>query len=561
MCAYPLDCDILGNTKPTKLIDPIQKPQNQGLDPIALISTLETINRKTQDLQNQKDQIDFFALTTSLNIIKNHMHHDLNEMLISQLMNSETLREDILFLFHSFSSKIYIPSLCELLEELSSIDANFSSHLFPSDLWPQIKLRFENPDEILSHNLIINEQNEEKQNIIKQSALYYFCHEEGIAQPEDYSNDFFEYMLDDPSRFTIRKSLLGLIGNLTFFEVLDFESVQDIFQTLMDYYNKDYSIKIKYMILSTLNTVLYKIIQYINTNQPILISMINPSIPNLILSIFNENDPNIIERSCNLFNVFLILKQIDGKTTNFLMKLIDFFKNQSENFLSQENTEENKDEQFDDYFDNFNFQYSNDDEEIDYFSDARISAMKSFLICFQFDEMRTIITDLIDWDSLWKFVMHFKDESFKNEQDFFISMICSFISTDPSVIPVFHPIFPKLLNYFDNTTHIIQELIFSSMAIARESFTIDLLNAMIECEFLDKISALALFSPKDAIFYAQIFEKIYSYVHSSPTKEKQYSYAIKDITTLQEIVDEAEDNDEFSQASELCSILLSYYDN
>ena len=553
---FPLDS--IGNTKPLQHIERIIKPESKSDDLFTIDSIIETIHRIKNDLE-KRQTTEIITLDNCFRIIQRNLRDDKENLIIKQLQNNENFGNDLIYLFISFSSKIYIPSLCELLELISSYNNEISSTFFSSNSWDYFKERFENPDEILTKNLFINSDDPEKQKEIEMEAELYLT--QGTA-----NTDLFKYMFEGKDRRTIKNSILGLIQNLTCDEIFDFQIIPDIFNSLIEFLSNNLDNNLKYEIINTLSVVLKKIILFMKQNQniddPQLISLFLP-IQDIIIDLFNDKDPFMIKECANLFKIYILTEQIDEKSEQILMKIIDFLKTECEEFnqiqsekkIAEEEEEENS------YFYFHPPSFNNSCDNFNLFDDARKMIYGCFVECFKTEKLKPYITDMIDWSALYNFVMNYSQEKTNDEKDSFVLMICNFYEIDPANNFSFISILPNLIDYFDTcTSTVIQESILISLFKACDDFLSDAFNILLDHDFLGRVSSLSLISGKNALIYAQMFNKIYDYVHSSSSKESQYSYAISDISTLQEIIEEAENDEDFNDASDLCSQILSHYD-
>ena len=556
--SFPLE--EIGKTRPFPLNDRIIPPKTKIEDPFAIDSMIEQINRIKNDIENSTKTNISLLDSCFRQIIKN-LKNDKDNEIVKQLQNNENFRDNVIFLFINFSSKDFIPSLCELLDLLSSYDYETASAFFASNSWEYIKERYENTDEILASHLFINTDDLEEQEEIRKQAEGYFLDEE-------IGTHFIKYMFEDKERRAIRNSILGIIKNLTQFEIFEFVTTLDIFNTLICSLSKFTDNGIKYEIINTISVVLFRIIAVMKKESSHeLLSLISP-IQDMIIDIMDICDPNSIASCVNLFKVYILCENINEKSEQIIMRIIEFLKTECEQFnqfkaQEKDHEEEQEQESSEQYFISFSPKYNSFDYSsyFDSFEISRITIFDFFIHCFKIGKLTNFITDLIDWKILWQFIMEKSKENTNQEKDFFVSMICKFFEIDHSNINCFIQIIPEILNYYDNCINVVQENIFLGICCASDQFSIDIYNILLDNDFLGKTSSLALLSGNNALLYAKLFKIIFDYVHSSPTKEKEYSYSISDTTTLQEIIEESEDDETFIDASEICSLILSQYED
>ena len=524
--ASEVDNDSIGKCA-TKLIN-IKGPSS-GFNRINFLYDLDafhSVTMKEKRLLENGDDLIYNVLLKIINLIKDEK---LKNEILEIIRKHPTFSDDVVAQFISFSSAKYIAQLCVFFFVISGQDKETTSVFFDTNVWSFLKERIENPDAIYQEKC--EEKGEEEEYVCLSSSVVY----------------------------TIRSNLLMTISNLVFDELFDFELLPEILNSVLEWCNM-FDDGLKRAAMNSLDFISYKTIEVIVSNNYVNADLIEIEEKILLFAcgLFKERQ-EYSENCMKLYITFLLLGRPNDTCKEMLIAIIELLKKRSNDRKQSKAMDAEEDEEgefdFDDSIDMFDMDFVPEEElkseEIDFLIDERRIITSALVSSYKIDELHVIMLEAIDWNELWDYMTGYSDE---NDNEFVQSM-CRIIEIDPSQSSILLELISHILAFTGKATLKTMTLILKAISITSENFTPDIFKALLQSDFMNECSSLALTSGENAYLYATLFLRLFNFIHSTPSCKQIFSGVLDDVSTLEEITEE--DDEDFEKASEIASIILS----
>ena len=434
-----------------------------------------------------------------------------------------------------FYPKQILTTLTKLIQYLSYGPINFTSRFFSTDIWLLLKERIDNPSEIFAFSSSIQNEN----------------------GPE---------LLGKDKERKVRISLLCVICNLVSDEIFEFNIIQHIMDSLHQWIDITDN-EVKRFVLKTMACLTSELISHCNVpkdefdqlkqkeeeenDEPVALEQEKQihemlmSIPQIFFKYLDPNNLSLFNEHINLFKSYLELREFNDDVNSFLMKILDFA-------YSQDGVDETQEK--DQFF----------QKDMDYNRKLILSSLRNI---YNIKERRRYINSVVDWEKIYFFMSQTKDQTCLKDC---LYTLCEIIVKEehdiqsdqtPGVAAgVFDPLYNRLITDFpDNTKIEVQKLLLFTInqRLLREGDNTNLDILILDTNFLDKVEGMALSDYTLAEVFAEIYLRLVQFITTSSFYVKKYSNILDNVETIHDIIQEADDDDQYENAAQICQEILS----
>lgn len=335
---------------------------------------------------------------------------------------------------------------------------------------------------------------------------------------------------NDSQRLIIRRGILGILYNTVISEIYSMEKVEEIYEyiiNLLKYANMRVLPYVALVLQGILGFVI-KFDEANSTSHAMFITNIGTSAYNLLSSSY-VGVQAVTFAILRQFIAAMNITHIDGYCSAIIEKLPQII----EDLPSPDVTYIT--ENWSDFFQNLT---------------------DLMFLLYNLDDGITFMNNRIPWSMLWEKVFGWDSKS----NQIIVMFMCNMLTIDPSQMHYFGT-FEKLASTMQLDSSILADSVQARIAILETVAKCYVylfpyqISLLLDQNFLDVADPVATLNPKAAYCYASLFNLMYDSVRNNPDLSFKYREQFEDQTTLIDIADIADENDEYKPAAQVIDII------